>query len=190
VRVVALLSALLVVTLTGCSSQHNDAPSSTPTVSVATTPSGRSSNGATQVVHYTPFTAQGTVKLDLKITKIDHGTCSHRKDDDRADMFDCTVPTANGTSESGPCFYGSHTTGLVCTGGPQAPTAFEVIPNAPFVPPPGPFPAVSTTPFALTMSNGKLCVPFHVKDSEVLGVSLTYICVRGKSTPTSRLSAI
>jgi hypothetical protein len=193
VRLLSLLSVLLVVVLAGCSSRRNDAPISAPLFSVTATPLGGSPGVPTKVVHYAPFIADGGISPDVMITKTEHGTCVHRQDDQRADMFDCTVAVANGSNEDGPCFYGGQAPGLICPGGPQLATALEVVPSAEFVPPSGSLPATSSSPFALTMSNGKLCIPFSLGPADTgkaSGLSLTYVCAKGQTSPSSRVSAL
>jgi hypothetical protein len=174
VRLVAVSSALLIVGLASCSSHHHGGPVGQP----------GASNGETRIVHYSPFDASGALKAGIRITQVKTGRCVHRTADERADMFDCTIATAHGTNENGPCFYGDATTPLVCPSGANLSIASEVHPAGDFVPPTGPVPAASSVPFALTLSNGKLCFPYprhRVRALDVDGQSLTHICAPGQS---------
>jgi hypothetical protein len=168
VVVLALLAAGLVV---GLSSRHD----------TTTATSGRT---GTRVIDFSPFTAAGTVKPGIRVTRVEHGTCAHHKDDPRADMFDCTVTGNDGSAdESGPCFYGTHAAGLLCPGLKMT-SGFEVVPDASFTPPPtGSLPAKSPTPYDLELSNGQSCFPFSIHDSTINGVAVTYVCATPKTSP-------
>jgi hypothetical protein len=182
VRFVGLVPVVLLIVVAGCSSTQSGAPDTSQSPAASTTSADGPSGVATRIVHYSPFAADGSVQPGVRITRSEHGRCVHRPDDERADMFDCTVTIPHGTSEDGPCFYGSQAPGLLCPSGRHLATAFEVIPNQAFVPPSGPLPAPALTPFALTMSNRRLCFAFsrHAAGAqEVDGMTLTYVCEKG-----------
>jgi hypothetical protein len=140
-----------------------------------------SGSTATRIVHFTPFTSAGILKPGVRTTKVENGTCVHHKDDERADMFDCTVASEDGSDEDGPCIYGKHTAGLFCPYSFQPITGIEVVPEATFVPPTGPLPSTSSNLLALTMSNGAVCFPFSVHGAAIQGDHVTYICQHGKT---------
>ena len=130
-------------------------------------------------MHYAPFTNAGRVRPGLTITKVEHGTCTHRPDDERTDMFDCTVPTAHGSNEDSPCFYGGpHAPELICPTNFRRPQGYEIVPTPRLPPPPGPVPATSQVPFALTLTNGRDCIRFPIRSRPFMlqGLAPTYIC--------------